>query len=348
MRSSRGCGPSSGRWPARACSCRRSQDIRAGGRQSNAQYQYTLQGNDVQELYLWAPKLVEALAHVPLLTEVNSDQQQNGLEIDLTVDRDTASRLQLNPASIDNTLYDAFGQRDVSTIYNPLNQYHVVMEVAPQYWQSPETLNNLWISTAGGTVNGTQATNAVARTVTSAKTASSNTAAALAADTAINQATNALANTGRGGVSTGAADSTAYEAMVPLASISAHAPGSTPLAVNHHGTFVATTLSFNLAPNASLSQAVAAIREASAQIGMPADIHGTFAGHRGDLPVLAQQRAAADPRRPRGRLHRARRAVRELHPPHHDPLDAALGRAPARCWRCGSLIRSSASSRSSA
>ncbi len=232
----------------------------------------------MQELYLWAPKLVEALAHVPLLTEVNSDQQQNGLEIDLTVDRDTASRLQLNPASIDNTLYDAFGQRDVSTIYNPLNQYHVVMEVAPQYWQSPETLNNLWISTAGGTVNGTQATNAVARTVSSAKTASSNTAAALAANTAINQATNALANTGRGGVSTGAADSTAYEAMVPLASISAHAPGSTPLAVNHHGTFVATTLSFNLAPNASLSQAVAAIREASAQIGMPADIHGTFAG----------------------------------------------------------------------
>ena len=192
---------------------------------------------------------------MPVLTEVNSDQQQNGLEIDLKVDRDTASRLQLNPASIDNTLYDAFGQRDVSTIYNPLNQYHVVMEVAPQYWQSPETLNNLWISTAGGTVNGTQATNAVARTVTSAKTASSNTAAAIAANTAINQATNALANSGRGSVSTGAADSTAYEPMVPLASISAHAPGSTPLAVNHHGTFVATTLSFNLAPNASLSQA---------------------------------------------------------------------------------------------
>ncbi len=254
------------------------QDIRVGGRQSNAQYQYTLQGNDVRELYEWAPKLTEALSHVPLLTEVNSDQQQNGLEIDLKVDRDTASRLQLNPASIDNTLYDAFGQRDVSTIYNPLNQYHVVMEVAPQYWQSPETLNNLWISTAGGTVNGTQATNAVARTVTSAKTASSNTTAALAADTAINQATNALANTGRGSVSTGSAVTTAAEPMVPLASISAHAPGSTPLAVNHHGTFVATTISFNLAPNASLSQATAAIAEVSAQIGMPADIHGTFAG----------------------------------------------------------------------
>jgi len=248
------------------------QDIRVGGRQSNAQYQYTLQGNDVAELYAWAPKLADALGHVPVLTDVNSDQQQNGQEIDIGVDRDTASRLQLNPASIDNTLYDAFGQRDVSTIYN------VVMEVAPEYWQSPETLNNLWISTAGGTVGGTQATNAVAGTVTSTATAATNTAAALATDTAINQATNALANTGRGSVSTGSADSTAVEAMVPLASIARHAPGTTPLAVNHQGTFVATTISFNLAPNASLSQATAAIAQASAQIGMPSDIHGSFAG----------------------------------------------------------------------
>jgi multidrug efflux pump len=254
------------------------QDIRVGGRQSNAQYQYTLQGNDVAELYTWAPKLAEALGHVPVLTDVNSDQQQNGQEIDIGVDRDTASRLQLNPASIDNTLYDAFGQRDVSTIYNPLNQYHVVMEVAPEYWQSPETLNNLWISTAGGTVGGTESTNAVAGTVTSTATASTNTAAALATNTAINQATNALANTGRGSVSTGSADSTAVEAMVPLASIAGHGPGTTPLAVNHQGTFVATTISFNLAPNASLSQATEAIAQASAQIGMPADIHGSFAG----------------------------------------------------------------------
>jgi multidrug efflux pump len=254
------------------------QDIRVGGRQSNAQYQYTLQGNDVQELYAWAPKLADALGHVPVLTDVNSDQQQNGQEIDIGVNRDTASRLQLNPASIDNTLYDAFGQRDVSTIYNPLNQYHVVMEVAPEYWQSPETLNNLWISTAGGTVGGTQSTNAVAGTVTSTATAATNTAAALATNTAINQATNSLANTGRGSVSTGSADSTAVEAMVPLASIAAHAPGTTPLAVNHQGTFVATTISFNLAPNASLSQATAAIAQASAQIGMPSDIHGSFAG----------------------------------------------------------------------
>jgi multidrug efflux pump len=254
------------------------QDIRVGGRQSNAQYQYTLQGDSVADIYKWAPKLTDALQKEPVLTDVNSDQQQNGLEIELAIDRDTASRLQLNPATIDNTLYDAFGQRDVSTIYNALNQYHVVMEVAPQYWQSPETLKDLWVSTAGGTVSGTQSTNAVTGTITSAQTASSSTAATIATDTARNAATNSIANSGRGAVSTGSADSTATETMIPLAAFSRYAPGNTPLAVNHQGTFVATTISFNLAPNASLSDATRAINQAQNEIGMPSTIHGSFQG----------------------------------------------------------------------
>jgi multidrug efflux pump len=254
------------------------QDIRVGGRQANAQYQYTLQGDSVADIYKWAPKLTEALQKEPVLTDVNSDQQQNGLEIELVIDRDTASRLQLNPASIDNTLYDAFGQRDVSTIYNPLNQYHVVMEVAPQYWQSPETLKQLWVSTAGGTVSGTQSTNAVAGTVTSTQTASTSTAATIAADTARNAAINSIANSGHSAVSTGSADSTAAESMIPLAAFSHYAPGNTPLAVNHQGTFVATTLSFNVAPNKSLSDATRAINDAKNSIGMPATIHGSFQG----------------------------------------------------------------------
>jgi multidrug efflux pump len=252
------------------------QDIRIGGRQSNAQYQYTLQANDVRELYTWAPRLVDALSRTTALTDVNSDQQQNGLEIQLAVDRDTASRLQLNPATIDNTLYDAFGQRDVSTIYNALNQYHVVMEVAPEYWQSPDTLKNLWVSTTGGTVNGTLSSNATPGTVTSTRAAA--TASSLATNPLLNLQTNRLANSGRGAVSTGSADSTTPEGMVPLASIATYGPGITPLAVNHHGPFVATTLSFNLAPWASLSDATSAIRDAMAQIGMPADIHGSFQG----------------------------------------------------------------------
>ncbi len=254
------------------------QDIRVGGRQSNAQYQYTLQGDSVADIYKWAPKLADALQHEPALTDVNSDQQQNGQEIDLTIDRDTASRLQLNPATIDNNLYDAFGQRDVSTIYSALNQYHVVMEVEPKYWQSPDTLKDLWISTAGGTVNGSQSTNAVAGTVVSTATAGNHTAASISADTARNLASNSLANTGRGAVSTGSAVTIAAEPTIPLASFAQYAPGSTPLAVNHQGTFVATTLSFNVAPNASLSDASAAITRAVNEIRMPATIHGSFQG----------------------------------------------------------------------
>jgi multidrug efflux pump len=255
------------------------QDIRVGGRQSNAQYQYTLQGDSVAEIYKWAPKLAEALQNEPALTDVNSDQQQNGQEIEITIDRDSASRLQLNPATIDGNLYDAFGQRDVSTIYSALNQYHVVMEVEPRYWQSPDTLKDLWISTAGARVSGSQSTNAVAGTVVSSATAGSHTAASIAADTARNLATNSLANTGRGAVSTGSAVTIAPEPTIPLASFASYAPGVTPLAVNHQGTFVATTLSFNLAPKYSLSDATAAINRAVNEIGMPATIHGGFQGN---------------------------------------------------------------------
>jgi multidrug efflux pump len=252
------------------------QDIRIGGRQSNAQYQYTLQADDLGELNNWAPKILAAMQHLPQLTDVNSDQQNKGLETDLVIDRNTAARLGINASQIDNTLYDAFGQRQVSTIYNPRNQYHVVMEVAPQYWQRPDTLKDIFVSTSGGSVGGVQATNAVAGTVASSTVTSS--AAAVAGDAARNQANNALANSGSGSVSTGAAVSTNAEKMVPLSAISHYEPGSTPLAVNHQGLSVATTVSFNLAPGMSLSDAVSAIKTAMAGIGVPASIHGTYQG----------------------------------------------------------------------
>jgi multidrug efflux pump len=147
------------------------QDIRVGGRQSNAQYQFTLLGDSTTELYQWAPRLTQALQNVPELEDVNSDQQQGGLEANVDIDRGTAARLGITPSQIDNTLYDAYGQRLVSTIYNPLNQYYVVMEVAPRYWQYPETLDELYVSTSAGTPSGTQSTNAVAGTVTTAASA---------------------------------------------------------------------------------------------------------------------------------------------------------------------------------
>jgi multidrug efflux pump len=259
------------------------QDISVGGRMTNAMYQYTLQGDDAKEIYEWAQKVEAVLAKLPELTEVNLDQQQNGLESDLTIDRATAARLGLNVSEIDNTLYDAFGQRQVSVIYAAQNQYHVIMEVAPRFWQNPEMLKDIYVSTSGGTVSGTRSTNALAGTVIAkVPTAKSSAAAALAAqiagDAALNQANNALANTGRAPTSTGAAVSTAVETMVPLSAFARFAPGNTPLAVNHQGLFVASTISFNLAPKVSLGQAAAAIDEAVSRLDMPATIHGSFQG----------------------------------------------------------------------
>ena len=252
------------------------QDIRVGGRQSNAQYEYALQADDLESLYTWGPRILTAMQALPGMNSVNSNQQNKGLETDIVIDRPTAARLGIAVSQIDNTLYDAFGQRQVSTIYSARNQYHVVMEVAPQYWQNPETLKNIYVSTSGGVIRGTQATNAVAGTVSSSKVKS--TAAAVAADTARNLANNAIANSGRGATSTGSAVSTAAETMVPLSAVTHVETGTTPLSVNHQGPFVATTISFNLNPGVSLSDATRAIENAMLQIGVPASIHGSFQG----------------------------------------------------------------------
>jgi multidrug efflux pump len=126
------------------------QDLQIGGRMSNAQYQYTLQSDDLSLLNQWAPKLLRKMRSMPQLVDVSSDQQDAGLAANLVVDRDTAARLGLTQAAIDNTLYDAFGQRQVSTMYTPLNQYHVVMEVAPEFWQDPDSLNHIFMATPSG------------------------------------------------------------------------------------------------------------------------------------------------------------------------------------------------------
>ncbi len=258
-------------------------DIRVGGRASYAQYQYTLLGDNTEDIYEWAPKLEAALQKVPLLTDVNLDQQQKGLETDLVIDRATAARLGLTVSQIDNTLYDAFGQRQVSVIYAAQNQYHVIMEVAPEFWQNPDTLNQIYVSTSGGAVGGTKSTNALAGTVLTKVPAANSanaatTTAQIAGNSARNLANNTLANTGRGATSTGAPVSTSRETMVPLSAFSHFGPGSTPLAVNHQNLLVASTISFNLAPEVSLSQATAAIEDQMRLLGMPASIHGGFQG----------------------------------------------------------------------
>jgi multidrug efflux pump len=249
--------------------------VRAGGRQSNAQYQYTMQGDDLDELYSWVPKVYAELQKLPELTEVNSDFQQKGLETDLKIDRSAAARLGLTVSQIDNTLYDAFGQRQVSTIFNPLNQYHVVMEVEPRYWQDPSTLGDIYISTAGA-ISSVQSTNALAGTT--AATGKAASGPGLSQDAVRNQRNNALTTTGRTSASTGASVSTSVEKMVPLSAVSSYGPGTTPLSVAHQGLAVASTMSFNLAPGVSLSDATAAVDDAVLKLGMPATIRGTFRG----------------------------------------------------------------------
>jgi len=255
-------------------------DLRTGGRQSNAMYQFTLTADDTQLLYQWAQRLMTTMQGMSILTDVNSDQQQKGLEAQLNVDRATAMRLGLVMSTVDNTLYDAFGQRQVSVIYSALNQYHVVMEVAPRYWQDPETLRDIWVSTAGANPKGVQTTNAPAGTyvASSATTSASSAAATIAADSARNLAINSIAAAGHSSASAGASVSTSKETMIPLSAFASFGPGLTPLSVNHQGQFVATTISFNLAPGHALSEAQTAIRNAMLDIHMPASIRGSFAG----------------------------------------------------------------------
>ncbi len=249
------------------------QDIRVGGRSSNSQYQFTLQADSLPDLYTWGPKLVEALkADSSVITDIDSDQQQHGLQIDLTIDRDAASRLGVSTRSISATLYDAFGQRQVSTIYNALNQYHVVMEVSPEYWANPESLKDIYVSTSGGAISGAQATGAIV------SAAPLRPGAVDPAQAVRNQRTNQIAVSGRGSASTGAAISTVPETMVPLSSVTRYEFGTTPLAVNHQGLFVASTISFNLVPGKTLSDAIAYVNGTMSEIGMPATIHGTFQG----------------------------------------------------------------------
>ena len=193
------------------------QDLTIGGRPSAAQFQYTLQGQNLEQLNHWAPRLLQKLRTLPELRDVNSDQQDHGLEAHVVIDRDTAARLGVAAQDVDNALYDAFGQRQVSTMYEELNQYHVVLEVARQFQRTPEALQNIYVRSSSGT-------------------------------------------------------------EIPLSSFTRFEPSNTPLAVNHQGQFPSVTLSFNLAPAVSLSQATDAIQNAEHSIGFPAAINASFQG----------------------------------------------------------------------
>ncbi len=211
------------------------QDLTVEDRVSRTQFQYSIEDADSQELAQWTPKLVDKLRTIPSMSDVATDQLNNGLRTNITIDRDTASRLGIFPQAIDNTLYDAFGQRQVSTIFTQLNQYHVVLEVMPNFAQTPENLADIYIRPSVVTPN------------TGAPTAN------------------------------GAAVSTSG-APVPISAFTRVNSTNAPLAVNHQGQFPVVTLSFNLAPGASLGEATKAIQQAEKEIGLPPSIHASFQG----------------------------------------------------------------------
>jgi multidrug efflux pump len=252
------------------------QDLSVGGRMSFAQYQYTLQADNTSDLQQWAEKLTAAMKQSPALADVNSDQQTGGLETKVVVDRPTAARYGVTPDIIDETLYDAFGERQVSTIYKAQNQYHVVMELAPRYLQDPDSLKLIYVSTSGGSASGTSATNAASGTVMSSSTSTTSSSSS-----ASNEATNSIATSSGGSASSGAAVSTSSSTMISLSAFARLAAATTPVQVNHQGQAAATTISFNLSPGYKFADATAAIERAVGDIHMPTSIHGGFAGSAG-------------------------------------------------------------------
>ncbi|MBV8674045.1 MAG: efflux RND transporter permease subunit, partial [Acidobacteriaceae bacterium] len=209
--------PKLNRLVAAAAFLQAGQDLRIGGRGSNALYQYTIQADNVQDLSHWGPILLAEMKKLPGLQDVNSDQQNGGLSEFLTYDRVTAARYGVTVQGLDSSLYSAFGQSQVSLIYTQVNQYYVVLEVAPPYWQSPEGLKNIYLHT---TSNG----------------------------------------------------------PIPLATMTTAKSTTTPLQVNHTGLFPSVTVSFNLAPGMSLSDATRLITQMQDRLGTPQTIHGFFAG----------------------------------------------------------------------
>jgi multidrug efflux pump subunit AcrB len=250
------------------------QDIQIGARGSAAQYQYTLSDENLNELNTYAPQLLGRMRAMPELRDVSSDQQNQGLAANLVIDRDTASRLGITATAIDNVLYDAFGQREVSTMYTALNQYFVVMEVDPKYQLSPDALNGIYIK-ANNVVG---ATTAMPATVTApAATATAAPAATTPTVPVITSPTAALA---AATITPAAAASTSSTggAMVPLSTIAHFEQQRTSLQVNHQGQYPAVTLTFNLAPNVALGDAVTALEKVQAEMNMPSAIHATFQG----------------------------------------------------------------------
>jgi len=221
------------------------QDLRGGGRSSNATYQYTLKSDNIADLRKWARRLADQMKRQDALIDIDTDQQENGVETMVTVDKDSASRLGVTSRDVDNALYNGFGQRQVATIYSDINQYKVIMEVAPRFRQSPEALKDIYVPARATGVGTTVAT---------------------------------LVNPALRDPSTGQALSNTGSTMVPLSAIARFSESAKASSVNHQDGELATTVSYNLAEGSSLQQGQAAVKQAEAEIGLPNNVRGSFEG----------------------------------------------------------------------
>ncbi|MEO6017157.1 MAG: efflux RND transporter permease subunit [Polaromonas sp.] len=231
------------------------QDLRGGGRASNSTYQYTLKSDNVADLRKWAGKLADQMKLQDALTDVDTDQQDNGVETMVTVDKDSAARLGISSRDVDNALYNGFGQRQVATIYSDLNQYHVVMEVAPRFIRSPEALKDIYVPS-------------------SVKSAAAVAQASVATTSTLSN----IVNPALRDQSTGQALSSAATTMVPLSTFARFTENPKPSSVNHQDAELATTVSYNLADGFVLAQGQAAVKQAESEIGMPNNVRGSFQG----------------------------------------------------------------------
>jgi multidrug efflux pump len=263
------------------------QDLRMGGRSSNSTYQYTLKSDNRADLKKWATRLADAMKAEKGLTDVDTDQADNGVETYVDIDTASAARLGISARDIDNAMYDNFGQRQVANIYDELNQYHVIMGVDQRYAQSPEALNDVYVPVSSATATSTSSTSTAGSATATGSTAST---ASTASSTGSTGTPAAPANlTAARDPSSGSALSGKPRTMVPLSAIARFAERATPSSVNHQDGVLATTISFNLAPGVSLSEAQAQVAEAEAAIGMPTNVRGSFEGQAKQAQESNQQ-----------------------------------------------------------
>ncbi|MGJ7914331.1 efflux RND transporter permease subunit [Massilia sp. LXY-6] len=262
------------------------QDLRMGGRSSNSTYQYTLKSDNRADLKMWATRLADAMKTEKALTDVDTDQAENGVETYVDIDKESAARLGISAKDVDNALYNAFGQRQVANIYDELNQYHVIMGVAQKYAQSPEALNDVYVpakaapgaaaAASGSRTAGSTGVSAATGTATGPAGAGTGSSSSATASAGTPSSPGNL--TAARDPSSGSALSTGATTMVPLSAIGKFAERSTPSSVNHQDGELATTISFNLAQGYSLSDGQAAVRDAENAIGMPVNVRGSFQG----------------------------------------------------------------------